>query len=247
MKRQSRQLTTKATFRWLVSTVCLWVWAGAIVMGCEPRHIKPYTPRQRVYEAGDYGDGNLAPKGAGSIWSQSSPSLFEDLRASRVGDILTVIIDEESRGKGDAQTRLGKESEMQLGIPNLLGLMAGITEQYPDLDPNSLIKLMSKSDFQGQGSTSRNGKLEGRIAVRVRQVLPNGDLFIEGHKVILLNAEELHFYVSGVIRALDVQPDNSVRSSLIADAQVEFSGRGVVADQQSPGWLHRLVDRYSPL
>lgn len=247
MKKRISPNRNTLTSAWLMSALFASAWTGLIGAGCEPRHIKPYTPRQRVYEAGDYGEGIQKPKGPGSIWSQSSPSLFEDLRASRVGDILTVIIDEESQGKGDAQTRLGNESELSAGIPNLLGLMAGITDQYPDLDPNALIKLMSKSDFQGQGSTSRTGKLEGRIAVRVRQVLPNGDLFIEGHKVILLNEEELHFYVSGVIRALDVQPDNSVRSSLIADAQVEFSGRGVVADQQSPGWLHRLVDRYSPL
>ncbi|MCP4679331.1 MAG: flagellar basal body L-ring protein FlgH [Deltaproteobacteria bacterium] len=228
----------------LIIAACLVV----SLAGCEPRHIKAYTPRHRVYEPGQYAadesDGGVY---SGSLYSTSTPSLFEDLRASRVGDILTVVIDEESKGKGDASTKLGKSSGIESGVVNFLGLMAGITERYPDMDPTALIKLMSKSDFKGEGETSRNGKLEGMIAVRVENVMPNGDLFIEGHKVILLNEEELHFYVSGVIRQLDVNPENSVRSSLIADAQVEFSGRGVVSDQQSPGWLHRLIDAYSPI
>ncbi|MDJ0761596.1 MAG: flagellar basal body L-ring protein FlgH [Myxococcota bacterium] len=219
----------------------------SLALGCEPRHIKPYTPRQRLYKPGPYAADPSESEPTGSIWSASAPSLFEDLRASRIGDILTVLIDEESRGEGDASTKLGTSSGIESGIVNLLGLVAGISERYPDMNPNALLKILSKSDFKGEGTTTRAGKLEGRIAVRVMQVLPNGDLFVEGHKVILLNEEELHFYVSGVIRQLDVQPDNSVRSSLIADAQVEFSGRGVVTDQQAPGWLHRLIDAYSPI
>ena len=221
--------------------------SGFFGTGCEPRHIKAYTPRHRVYDPGQYADDSQSVTSPGSMWKSSTPSLFEDLRASRIGDILTVIIDEQSKGEGDASTSLSKESGMDLGVSNFLGLMTAIGKRYPDMDPSALIKIMKNSDFTGDGSTSRTGKLEGRLAVRVRQVLPNGDLFIEGHKVILLNEEELHFYVSGVVRQLDVSSDNSLRSSLIADAQVEFSGRGVVADQQKPGWLHRLVDKYSPI
>jgi flagellar L-ring protein precursor FlgH len=218
-----------------------------LVAGCEPRHIRPYTPRQRMYDPDEYAASTADARATGSLWTESSPSLFEDLRAARLGDILTVQIDEESRGTGDAKTRLNKESGIDSGLTNLFGLVSAVTRKYPDLNPESLIQLISKSNFKGEGATSRTGKLEGRLAVRVRKVLPNGDLFIEGHKVILLNDEELHFYVSGVIRASDVQPDNSVRSSLIADAQVEFSGRGAVSDQQTRGWLHKIVDKYSPI
>jgi len=221
--------------------------AAGLLMGCEPRHIKPYTPRHRVYDPGEYAEDMANTGGPGSVWNAATPSLFEDLRASRIGDILIVIIDEQSKGEGDATTSLSKKSGMDAGVSSFLGLMSAVGRRYPDMDPSALIKLMSSSDFSGDGATSRTGKLEGRLAVRVRQVLPNGDLFIEGHKVILLNEEELHFYVSGVVRQLDVSPENSLRSSLIADAQVEFSGRGVVSDQQKPGWLHRLLNKYSPI
>ena len=229
---------------WTALVIASALLAGA---GCEPRHIKPYTPRYRMYDPGKFAEADPKDATVGSVWRASSPSLFEDMRASRVGDILTVVIDEESKGTGDASTKLNKESGIESGIVNFLGLLTAVASKYPDMDPSKLISLLSKSDFTGEGTTSRSGKLEGHIAVRVREVMPNGDLFVEGHKVILLNEEELHFYVSGVIRQIDVRPDNSVSSSLIADAQVEFSGRGVVADTQSPGWIQRLVNAYSPI
>lgn len=219
-----------------------------LLAGCEPRHIRAYTPRERMYDPKEYEEVQVArPDQTGSIWSDSSPSLFEDLRASRIGDILTVVIDEKQKGSGDASTTLNDQSSMDAGMSKFFGLMTALVEAYPDIESEKLIGLMSSSDFSGDGSTSRASQLEGRIAVRVKKVLPNGDLFVEGHKVILINAEELHFYVSGAIRQSDVRPDNSVLSSLIADAQVEFSGRGVISDKQSPGWLQQLADKYSPI
>ena len=83
--------------------------------------------------------------------------------------------------------------------------------------------------------------------MRVRRVLPNGDLFIEGTKVLLINAEELHIYVSGVIRPQDIQADNSVPSSRIADAEIEFSGRGDLTQNQRPGWLQQLLGHVNPM
>jgi len=76
--------------------------------------------------------------------------------------------------------------------------------------------------------------------------LSNGNLFIEGHRVVLVNDEEHHFYISGVIRPVDIQSDNSVESGVIADAEIEFTGRGVITDKQSPGWLNRTMDYVSP-
>src|SRR5262249_9263285 len=98
----------------------------------------------------------------------------------------------------------------------------------------------------GDGETHRKGQLTGFIAVRVRQQMPNGDLYIEGTKVVMINNEEYHLYVSGVIRSADVGPDNAVASSRIADAQVEVTGRGDVADQLDRGWLVKLLDSINP-
>jgi flagellar L-ring protein precursor FlgH len=80
----------------------------------------------------------------------------------------------------------------------------------------------------------------------VKKTFPNGNLFIEGHRVILVKNEEHHFYISGVIRAVDIEGDNSVASALVADAEIEFTGRGVISDKQSPGWLNRTLDYVTP-
>ena len=96
------------------------------------------------------------------------------------------------------------------------------------------------------GQTERGSRVNASIAVRVKQSLPNGDLFVEGTKVIMINTEELHIYISGVIRPEDIQQDNSVKSSLVADAQIELAGRGALTDNQTQGWLTRLLQAINP-
>ena len=124
--------------------------------------------------------------------------------------------------------------------------MPALKKAYPNMDPSELVKMASSFDFDGSGKTERAGKLNGLIGVRVKQELPNGDLFVEGTKVVMINHEEQHLYVSGVIRTSDIAPDNSVDSSLIADARVEFTGRGDINDQVERGWLTKILDFVNP-
>jgi flagellar L-ring protein precursor FlgH len=127
-----------------------------------------------------------------------------------------------------------------------MGLVPAIQKAYPNIDPKTLIELASSSDFNGQGKTQRAGTLNATIGVKVKQELPNGDLFVEGTKVVMINYEEQHLYISGVIRPPDIAPDNSVDSSLIADARVEFTGRGDIDDQVERGWLTKILDAVNP-
>ena len=106
--------------------------------------------------------------------------------------------------------------------------------------------MASKSSFSGAGDTARNGELTGNIAVRASREMPNGDLFLEGTKVVLINNEEYHLYVSGLVRRVDIQQDDTIASSRIADAQIEFTGRGDIADQQRKGWLAKVVETLNP-
>jgi flagellar L-ring protein precursor FlgH len=201
--------------------------------------------KERKYKEGKYETG-LEPITSGSLWPDNGRGLFADFRAFRVGDLVTVRLDESSKAAGDSSTQLERESHESLGVPNFMGLTAGLARAYPDLDPEKLIEWMGESGFNGKGSTSRGNKLDGSISVRVKKVLPNGDLFVEGTKVILINDEEVHMYVSGVIRAEDIDSSNAVASSTIADAQIEFSGRGVLADNQKLGWFSRLFAKIRP-
>jgi flagellar L-ring protein precursor FlgH len=120
-----------------------------------------------------------------------------------------------------------------------MGLMNKIKSLASWFDPQ--ISVESGSSFDANGSTGRTERLTATVPALVRKVLPNGNLFIEGHRVVLVNNEEHHFYISGVVRPIDIDQENSVKSSMIADAEIEFTGRGVVSEAQERGWLPKYL------
>ncbi|MBN1608804.1 MAG: flagellar basal body L-ring protein FlgH [Polyangiaceae bacterium] len=218
------------------------------VAACGPPHIRPFEPREREYEAGEYASQKESAKPAtGSIYTEAQAGYLEDTRALRVGDVVLVRINEEADAQGGASTNLSKNVSRSADVTALLGLIPALKKAYPDMDPEELIAFASQSGFDGEGKTQRAGKLKGIIGVRVKQELPNGDLFVEGTKVVMINHEEYHLYVSGVVRPADIERDNSVDSSLVADARVEFTGRGDIADQVERGWLTKFLDWINPL
>lgn len=229
--------------RVVFSTTALVFFVGA----CGPKHIAPFKPRDRHYDEGQYAQQQQEARPSnGSIYSEAVAGFLEDTRAVRVGDIVLIRINEHADAKGGASTALSHEAEREDSISSLLGLLPALQRAHPDMDPETLIALASKADFAGNGQTSRAGALTGTVAVRVKKEMPNGDLFIEGTKVVMLNNEEYHLYVSGVVRPSDIEGDNSVQSSLIADAQVEFTGRGDIASAVDRGWLTKILDFINP-
>lgn len=218
-----------------------------VVSSCAPKHITPFTPKTRRYEVGSYAQTTKqARPSTGSIYTEAVAGYLEDTRAVRMGDIVHVRIDEHADAKGGATTALSRESSREDSITGLLGFLPALQRKYPDMDPQELVGIMSRMDFQGDGTTSREGALKGSIAVRVKRELPNGDLFIEGTKVVMINNEEYHLYISGLARPADIEMDNSVLSSLLADAQVEFTGRGDLATNVSRGWFSQILDWVNP-
>jgi flagellar L-ring protein FlgH len=214
---------------------------------CGPNHIAPFTARERKYKAGEYAATQAQNKPAtGSIYTEAQSGYLEDTRALRVGDIVLVRINEKADAEGGATTNLSKETNRSAGVEALLGLVPAIQKAYPNIDPKELMAMASSYDFAGEGKTQRAGSLKGVIGVKVKQELPNGDLFVEGTKVVMINYEEQHLYISGVIRSSDIAPDNSVDSSLVADARVEFTGRGDIDDQVERGWLTKFLDAVNP-
>jgi flagellar L-ring protein precursor FlgH len=210
-------------------------------------HVGSFTPKQREYKKGEYAASKIDAKPTGgSLYSEAVPGFLEDTRAVRVGDVVVVRIDEQANASGNATTQLSKTTNRDVNVDAFLGLLPAIKQANPNVDPGKLISLAASAGFNGDGTTSRQGQLTGNIAVRVTQQMPNGDLFIEGTKVVMINREEIHLYISGLIRRADIAQDNSVASSRIADAQVEFTGRGDVADTTDRGWLTKILDFISP-
>jgi len=214
---------------------------------CGGPQMATYTPHKRVYTPGDYAqkDPSARPS-TGSLFSDAVPGYLEDTRAVRVGDAVVIHIDESPNAQGTATTALNHTSTGTSGMNALLGLIPALQKAYPALDPSTLFGYASTTGYNGSGNTARNGQLTGDIAVRVVREMPNGDMFLEGTKVLLINNEEYHLYLSGLVRPTDIAPDNSIVSSRLADAQIEFTGRGDMADQQRKGWLARFLDLVNP-
>ena len=180
----------------------------------------------------------------GSIWQANSVSPMEDFKARKKGDIVTVVIVEEASASKQATTGTKRASGVSASIPNLMGLET--TALKDKLDLNSLIKADASSDFSGSGTTTRKDALNATISAHVVDILPNGDLRIQGSRSVTVNNEDQIIILRGTVRPKDINQDNMVSSSQIADARITYSGNGVINDRQHPGWLFNFVDKIWP-
>jgi len=169
-------------------------------------------------------------------------NLFTDMKAFREGDIVTIIISESATASGEANTESSKASSTEASVDTMFNFMNYIKTTYPNVDPTKLLSQNYSDSFKGGGSTSRKGTINATVASTIKQVLPSGNYFIEGNKVLLVNDEEHHFYISGIVRPNDIKNDNSILSSKIAEMQIEFTGRGMISNKQSQGWFSSVID-----
>jgi flagellar L-ring protein precursor FlgH len=213
------------------------------VLGCAS-HIAPYHPKHRTFDPGELGARSRAS--GGSLYAEGTPGLFEDHSASRIGDILVIRIDEKDLASHQADTTLNRSDATSYGLPAALGLVTALTAKFPGVDPAKLLATTSDQKFTGNGAVKREGTVTATLPVRVKQILASGDLFVEGTKVVMVGEEEHHIYVSGLVRRVDIAEDDSVPSSRIADAEIEYTGRGDVSDTQRRGWLSRVLSKLWP-
>lgn len=180
----------------------------------------------------------------GSLW-QGEAGLVADHKARRVGDTLTILILESASASKQASTDTKRGSSISAGVPNLLGLERSTTVTgWADLA--NLINAETSSSFGGSGSTSRKESLTATISAKVLTVLPNGNLQIEGKRNVRVNGEDQIIKVEGTVRPRDISTDNTITSTLIADARITYAGKGIVSDQQEQGWLMRLINNVWP-
>ncbi len=164
-------------------------------------------------------------------------TLFEDQRARRVGDILTINLVERTNASKSASTSTAKSQNLDTGIPTILGLP--VTRNGQQILNNSVD---SSNDFEGEGSSSQSNSLSGSITVTVSQVLANGNLHVRGEKILTINQGDEFVQFSGIVRSEDIRPDNTVLSTKVANTQIVYSGRGAVADSNKMGWLGRFFN-----
>jgi flagellar L-ring protein precursor FlgH len=184
---------------------------------------------------------------ANSLWASGARSFFKDQRAARIGDILTVMIDISDKAEVSNQTSRSRKGDESANITNLLGLEGAAGQLLPNgYSPEAAVNLGSDSSTTGQGTVNRKEKVELTVAAVVTQVLPNGNLVIEGHQEVRVNFELRDLSVTGIVRPEDISSINEIKHTQIAEARISYGGRGQLTDVQQPRYGQQVVDILFP-
>lgn len=186
----------------------------------------------------DMKEARFQPVNNGSIFQQGrAVRLFEDSKAYRIGDLLSVTLAESTNASKSAATTTTKEDDVEIGA----GTIMGIT---PTHQGNSFLNnaLSSEREFSGSGDSNQSNSLQGEISVMVVDILPNGNLQVRGEKIIGLNQGSEFLRISGIVRPQDVSSDNVILSSKLANARIYYGGGGAIAEANTKGWLSRFFD-----
>lgn len=205
--------------------------------------------KQSVSEAPDKGVADV-DWASGSIWKQGMANYYLDRRARSVGDIVTVKIIEESTASQEASTETGRSSDIDAALEDTFGLpddygMSNFLTSGQSFSPT--FKGNYKRDFQGGGTTVRKDKLVSTVTASIVERLPSGNLRIEAKRQIKVNREKQNVTLAGIIRPEDISPFNTILSTQIADAQIKYTGTGVLGDTQGQGWFARILDWLWPI
>jgi len=177
-----------------------------------------------------------APNGA-IYQAASAVHLFENTTARRVGDLLTIRLNERTQASKSAATSTSKESSVTLPGPTIAG--RPVTVNGVEILNNAL---NGQRDFNGEGDSSQSNALKGEVTATVMQRLPNGNLLVRGQKWLQLNQGRELVQIEGIVRAIDIEPDNSIQSWKVGNARITYSGQGAIADANRAGWLTRFFN-----
>lgn len=214
----------------------------ALMTGCTgtrqaPKVTQPVIQPQTYQEP--------APYNPGSLYNPNQyRSLYEDGRARRVGDIVTINVIEQQSGTQEVTTDATRTNTSSTTIA-ALGKRNSFFG-FPIGANNPLFEASSASDLQGDAETTRNNNITATLAARVINILPDGNMEIEAVREITLNNETQYMVVTGLIRARDIAANNTIASTQIANAKIEYYGQGVLSQKNKPGWLTRFLEMISP-
>ena len=179
-----------------------------------------------------------------SLWQPGAKSFFNDPRASHIGDVITVNVSTADAAKLSNTTSRSRSNTDNASMDNLFGLESVLPSA---MDPSSLVKMGSDMSNSGTGAVARSESINLTLAALVAQVLPNGNLVIDGHQQVRVNNELRDMRVSGIVRREDITQDNTVNLTQIAEARISYGGRGRLMEVQQPPRGQQAVDLLSPL
>lgn len=182
----------------------------------------------------------------GSLYQVGAMDLFNDSKARRIGDIITVNLQEKMNAQKKAAANEKKTNATNIQSPSILGGTFSANVPFTNMDLLGQDKFDSSHQFKGQGDASQSNSLTGNISVTVVEVIPNGNLVVRGEKWVTINQGEEVIRFGGIIRPADIGPDNSIPSTKVADARIIYSGDGLVNEATQQGWLARFFSNYWP-
>ena len=173
----------------------------------------------------------------GSLFQGQALALYEDIRPHQIGDVLTIVLQESTSATKAATTSTKKEDSVDFGAPTIFG-------KTPTYNGTAVLglNLAPKRDFAGEADSTQSNTLSGEITVTVVDVLPNRNLVVQGEKWFTLNQGKEYIRIAGVVRPLDIDSENKVISTKLADAQITYSGEGMLADSNTQGWFTRFLN-----
>ncbi len=181
-------------------------------------------------------------RGEGSLWADRA-ALYEDMRARRVNDIVTILVTETTTAQKKATTNSSRASNVNDTLTNSLGI-AGYS--FPIKNLQTGLQGSGSTTFKGEGDTARTGAITATIGAKVVEVLPNGNLVLESRKETIINNDKEIIVVRGIIRPEDISPTNTISSQMVADAKIYIVGDGELDTKQSQGWLLNIMDKIWP-
>ena len=239
----------------LVIVMIILLPAGAMISGCATPSVKAKTSTASPGKTLVPSYPVVKPTGPseGSLWCGNSAMLYVDPKAYRVGDTVTVDIVENTSSSMDANTSSSRGSSIDGEVSHLLGYMRALEQKNPNLGKdnagavsNKLFKADLSNKFEGKGSSDRSGRITASIGARVVETFANGNLRVFGRREMKVNNEVQYITVTGIVRPTDIEADNRIKSTYLADARIEYIGQGIIADKQRPGWGTRLIDTVWP-
>jgi flagellar L-ring protein precursor FlgH len=182
---------------------------------------------------------------ANSLWRNGSRAFFKDQRAARIGDLLTVTVNITDKANIANETQRSRTNKEDSGITDFVGSKT-LGVQAQKILPGRILTADSTASSDGKGSVTRQEALQTSVAAVVTQVLPNGNLVVEGKQEIRVNFEIRELIVAGIVRPEDIQSDNTIDSSKIAQARIAYGGRGQITDVQQPRYGQQVMDVLLP-
>lgn len=211
-----------------------------IVNPAETKNYEPVTmPMPQVNDA------QPAPN---SLWKPGSNGFFKDQRASKVGDIITVKVSAKDTAKMENEMEQNRDDNKDsVGVGSFFGYESYLGKVFPDaVNKDNLVSINSNREISGDGKIDRKENINVTMAATVMQVLPNGNLVIEGTQEIRVSYEVRQLTVRGIIRRADITSDNTIESSKIAELRVSYGGQGVITDVQQPRYGRQILDIVAP-